>query len=217
VAKLYNLAKMTTATTGTGTITLGSAVDGFLTFALAGVSDGETVSYGIADGSNSEHGTGTYTASGTTLTRSVRKSTNSDAAISLSGSAEVFITAGVEDLQNPDEIQPKALLETTATFTGTTPSLDLSTAQYFSGTLSGNTTFTFNYSNITLTTNDAYGFLLEVTQDSVARTITFPAGVDWDGGTAPDAPAINDVALYAFVTRDGGTTWLGRQVGIDFV
>jgi hypothetical protein len=45
--KLYNLARMTTPTTGTGTITLGSAV---LTFASAGVQNGETVSYGIADG-----------------------------------------------------------------------------------------------------------------------------------------------------------------------
>lgn len=99
MAKLYNLARVSTATTGTGTITLGSAVSGFLTFANAGVSDGEIVSYGIKDGSNSEVGYGTYTASGTTLTRTVRRSTNSNAAISLSGSAEVFITALAEDLR----------------------------------------------------------------------------------------------------------------------
>jgi hypothetical protein len=100
MAKLYNLARMTTATTGTGTITLGSAVSGFLTFALAGVANGETVSYGIKDGANSEVGTGTYTSAGTTLTRSVTKSTNSDSAISLSGSAEVYITARKEDILN---------------------------------------------------------------------------------------------------------------------
>lgn len=100
MAKLYNLARMSTATTGTGTITLGSAVSGYLTFALAGVANGEVVSYGIKDGSNSEVGTGTYTSSGTTLTRTVTKSTNSDAAISLSGTAEVFITARKEDIFN---------------------------------------------------------------------------------------------------------------------
>jgi hypothetical protein len=92
MAKLYNLARMTTATTGTGTITLGSAVSGYLSFASAGVQDGDTVTYAIKDGSSSEIGEGVYTASGTTLTRSVIKSTNSNSAINLSGSAEVFIT-----------------------------------------------------------------------------------------------------------------------------
>src|SRR5512143_194669 len=92
MAKTYNLARMTTATTGTGTITLGSAVSGYLTFALAGVADGETVEYGIKDGANSETGIGVYTAVGTTLTRGPTSSTNSNAAISLSGTAEVYIT-----------------------------------------------------------------------------------------------------------------------------
>jgi hypothetical protein len=93
MAKLYNLARMTTATTGTGTITLGSAVSGYLTFAGAGVANGETVTYAIKDGANSEIGEGVYTTSGATLTRTVIKSTNSDTAINLSGAAEVFITA----------------------------------------------------------------------------------------------------------------------------
>lgn len=97
MAKLYNIARMTTATTGTGTITLGSAATGFLSFAGAGVANGETVTYGIEDGSAREIGRGVYTSSGTTLTRTVLKSTNSDAAISLSGTAQVFITAAKED------------------------------------------------------------------------------------------------------------------------
>lgn len=90
---LYNLARMTTATTGTGTITLGSAVSGYLSFSASGVPDGALVSYGIADGANCEVGTGVYTASGTTLTRNVIVSSNSNSAISLSGNAQVFITA----------------------------------------------------------------------------------------------------------------------------
>lgn len=102
MAKLYNLARMTTATTGTGTITLGSAVAGFLSFVSAGISDGDVITYAIQDGSNSEIGRGTYTASGTTLTRSVLKSTNSNALISLSGAAQVFITPAAEDLLTVD-------------------------------------------------------------------------------------------------------------------
>lgn len=91
---------MTTSTTGTGTITLGSAVAPWLTFSGAGVTNGQVVSYGIYDaaGGNSETGIGTYTSSGTTLTRTVTTSTNSNNAINLSGSAEVYITARAQDI-----------------------------------------------------------------------------------------------------------------------
>lgn len=104
MAKLYNLARMTTATTGTGTITLGSAVSGYLTFAQAGVANADVVDYAIKDGSNSEIGTGTYTSSGTTLTRTVTKSTNSNAAINLSGSAEVFISPRAETINDTSHL-----------------------------------------------------------------------------------------------------------------
>src|ERR1700704_5200167 len=99
VIKLYDLARMTTATATSGTITLGAAVSGFLTFAQAGIADGESVRYAIRDGANSEVGSGVYTASGTTLTRGPIKSTNSNAAITLSGTAEVAITAIAEDFR----------------------------------------------------------------------------------------------------------------------
>jgi hypothetical protein len=115
---LGNRAKMSTSTTGTGTITLGSAVSGFQTFADAGITNGQTVRYAIDDGANFEIGSGTYTSSGTTLTRSVTESSNSDSAISLSGSAEVFIAATVADL-NPlyaaNESSPSAQPSATGT------------------------------------------------------------------------------------------------------
>lgn len=101
---LYNLARVVTATTGTGTVTLGSAVSGFLSFADAGVQNGDVVSYAIKDGTASEIGTGTYSSSGPTLTRTVINSTNSNNAINLSGSAEVFITPNAADFYNVDTL-----------------------------------------------------------------------------------------------------------------
>jgi hypothetical protein len=91
--KLYNLARVTSATTGTGTLTLGVAVSGYLSFANAGVANNDIVFYGIKDGSNSEVGWGTYSSAGPTLARNVIKSTNGNALISCSGSQEVYITA----------------------------------------------------------------------------------------------------------------------------
>jgi hypothetical protein len=102
---LFNRAKMSTATTGTGTITLGSAVSGFDSFANAGVANSNQVSYLIEDGSNWEYGTGTYTSSGTTLTRTVIRSSSGTSAISLSGAAQVSLTALSQDLATLDGSQ----------------------------------------------------------------------------------------------------------------
>lgn len=97
---LANRVKVATSTTGTGTITLGAAEDGYQSFADGGVSDGDTVRYVIEDGDNWEIGTGTYTAGGTTLSRSVSESNNSGAAINLSGTAVVFVSTSTKDVRN---------------------------------------------------------------------------------------------------------------------
>lgn len=84
----------TTTTTGTGTVTLAGAVSGFLSFAAVG--NGNTTFYTIADqsGPNWEVGIGTYTSSGTTLSRTtVLSSSNSGSLVNFgSGTKNVFVT-----------------------------------------------------------------------------------------------------------------------------
>jgi len=93
---LADRVKETSTTTGTGTINLAGAVEGFQTF-VAGVGNGNTTFYAIQDsgGTAWEVGIGTITdASPDTLARTtVISSTNSDNAISLSsGTHTVFGT-----------------------------------------------------------------------------------------------------------------------------
>ena len=85
----------TTTTTGTGTVTLAGAVSGFQTFSVIG--DGNTCYYAITSGTDFEVGIGTYTASGTTLSRdTILESSNSGSAINLSGTSNVFVTYPAE-------------------------------------------------------------------------------------------------------------------------
>ena len=100
MATFVNRAKMLTATTGTGTITLGSADAGYQSFTASGVGDGEIVRYVIEDSNDWEIGSGTYTASGTTLSRTVSESSNAGSAITLTGQAKVFLTILAEDLSD---------------------------------------------------------------------------------------------------------------------
>jgi len=86
----------TTTTTGTGTITLAGAVTGFQSFSVIG--DANTTYYAIVGGAEFEVGLGTYTLSGTTLSRTtVLESSNSGSLVNFSaGTKNVFVTYPAE-------------------------------------------------------------------------------------------------------------------------
>ena len=87
--------KVTTSTTGTGTLTLGSAESGFQAFSVIG--DGNQTYYAIKSDAGFEVGIGTYTHSGTTLSRdTILESSNSGSAVSLTGTSTVFTTYPAE-------------------------------------------------------------------------------------------------------------------------
>ena len=99
----------TTTTTGTGTVTLAGAVTGFQSFSVIG--NANTTYYAIAAGSEFEVGIGTYTVTGTTLSRTtVLESSNAGALVNFSaGTKSVFCTypaekaiyADASDVVNP--------------------------------------------------------------------------------------------------------------------
>jgi len=92
---INNRVRETTATTGTGAVTLAGAVDGFQTFA-AGIGNSNTTYYAISLNTSNEWevGLGTLNGDSSTLTRtSVLESSNGDAAVDFSaGSKEIFCT-----------------------------------------------------------------------------------------------------------------------------
>jgi hypothetical protein len=98
--------KETTTTTGTGTLTLDGAAGGFQAFSAIG--DGNTTYYAITDQATGdwEVGIGTYTASGTTLSRdTILASSNAGSAVNLSaGIKNAFATYPAEKAAFVDDI-----------------------------------------------------------------------------------------------------------------
>src|ERR1700735_445158 len=93
---IYDRVKESSATTGTGTISLAGAATGYTSF-NATVGNGNQTYYVIADqssGANWEVGIGTYTTSGSTLSRTtVLASSNAGSLVNFtSGAMDVFVS-----------------------------------------------------------------------------------------------------------------------------
>ena len=150
--------KETTTTTGTGTVTLAGASTGFQSFAAIG--NGNTTYYAITSGNDYEVGLGTYTASGTTLSRTtILESSNSGSAITLSGTSDVFCTYPAE----------KAVVQDN-TNTGIAPQIGATNGIFVNNdTINTDYTFPTNYNGMSAGT---------ITIAS-GVTVTVPSGQRW--------------------------------------
>jgi hypothetical protein len=93
---------------------------------------------------------------------------------------------------------------------GATRTFDLAVANFFSATVDQASTFTFSNPPAS---GDFGAFVMELTNGG-AFVVTFPASVDFPGGTAPTLTA-SGVDQLVFTTRDGGTTYFGFVAGLD--
>jgi hypothetical protein len=94
---------------------------------------------------------------------------------------------------------------------GATETIDTANGNYHWGTLNANCTFTFT----TIVDTAERWFTLELIEDGTGGwTVTWPGSVVWLGGTVPThTTTAGTTTIYAFFTRNGGTTWIGGQLG----
>lgn len=97
MAQFADRVKFSTSSTGTGNIAIGSAETGYQSVP-AGL-DGETLRIVIEDGTAWEISTATFTNSTSTLSSRTLTSSSTGSLLNLSGSAKVFLSPIVDDLQ----------------------------------------------------------------------------------------------------------------------
>lgn len=204
--------------------------DNFLTVQTTGVGSGQlilTASSQTGANTNMElqcSGTGTVmiptgnlTYAGTTITATGAELNYNDITTLGTSEASKVVTADANgDVAFAEEVTVKTINETHVTSSGTgTTDLNQESGNVFIHTnASGGTTFTF--SNPPSATY-VHSFTVIHKQDGTgAAGVTWPASVDWPGGTAPAiSSAANAVDVFTFITYDGGTSYYGFLAGQD--
>ena len=207
---LADRVKETTTTTGTGTVTLLGASAGFQSFAVVG--DANTTFYTIAaqTGTEWEVGIGTYTSSGTTLSRTtILSSSNGGSAVNFTaGTKDVFVTypagrsvttTGVETLTDK-RIDPRVFVSVSETTL--TPSI----ASYDQ--------FSITAQNSALTIAAPIGtpvngnkIIFRILDNGVARALTWNATYTVIGVTLPVVTVVNKMLYVGCIYNTTNTRW----------
>lgn len=147
-------------------------------------------------------------------------STASDVALSAPTSKDFLSYDGsVSKWKNASIVGQAALatqggVETLSTINATgATTLNLANGNIFNVTLTGNVTFTFAGA----TAGKACSFSLYKKQDNTGgRTVAWPSSVKWSGGAPVLTTTANSVDILVFESLDGGSTWYGSLVGVNF-
>ncbi len=229
----------TSTTTGTGTYTLAGAVTGYQSFSVIG--NANKTYYAATDGTDWEVGIGTYTSSGTTLSRdAILESSNSGSAVNWgAGTKNIFVSWPAD----------AATLNwsTTATAAGTTVLTNQSSYfQYFTGTTTQTITlpvvstlaegWTFHITNNStgnLTVNSSGdNLVITVLPGTTAMCtcilVTGTTAASWEAGytdfstatgtgavVLATSPTITDPAITGAITEDIFTITDGAAFEVD--
>lgn len=224
MTRFVNRAYMRTLTTGTGTITLDSALPGYRTFADAGVLNGEIVNYVLEEGTTWEIGFGTYSSSGPTLSRTVTASSNSGAAVTLTGGARVHVSHTMDTWYAPDVsaslvtgLSEQYVAPRLATAAGgnMTPSAD--TIYFVPLNLNSRATFSRIGANISVVISPITMYLGLYEARNIGGTVSFFPGRLLGGGSALSVTSAVNYEDVISATLNPGLYFLGMTASANSV
>ena len=164
---------------------------------------------GIADGTNINAGIITATSFVGNITGNAAGLSTTTAHVNLGiVTATSFHGSGA----NLEGVSSGPVAQQAVTANSSTTTIDLSNGNLIYMTQSANTTVAF--ANTEGNTDTVY--LVRTKDDNTTeRTLTWPSGIVWDGGTEPtifNVNATDDYHIFKLTTRDNGATWYGKEV-----
>ena len=201
-----NRSRVSVATTGTGTVNLGSALVNFKD--LSSITSGSTIGYALDDLSTGgwEVGTGVYTSgSPSTVTRAnIETSTNSGSAISLSGNATLMVTLTANEINNQ-------VVNSTAVGPGGGATLTNAPVQVTGSANSYVQAEIQNLSSGTTASTD----LIATANDGTDSTLFVDLGINSSGNT--DSSFTIAAAHDSYLYSQGGNLCIGTASAKDLV
>ena len=164
---------------------------------------------GIADGTNINAGIITATSFVGNLTGNAAGLSTTTAQLTL---GIVTATSYSGSGANLTGVSAGPVSQQAVTANSSTTTIDLSSGNVIYMTQSANTTVAF--ANTEANTDVVY-LIRDKDATTTERTITWPSGFVWDGGTEPTLLVNNtssEAQVFKLTTRDNGATWYGKEV-----